>query len=248
MPFCELKWPNHNGLEGQGQCLPFSIPVAKIPRCIFGVNLVILAQIHSKLSHGQAKIPSHYLNQCWNIVNWTLGNKVQWNFKQNSNIFIQENALEDVICEMASILSRPQWVKNIGQDQRWFHMILPCMLVLYAMNQFRNVHQRPWQSVPWFSSFIFNKLGRYRWRSKGITHDSPSYYMVVIICATYTQIWKTSILTFRYYRTESYKQRYKQTNKKTDKQAEPTNLPLNVLQHVTLRLIGCLDIHWILVL
>ena len=54
--------------------------------------------------------PSHYLNQCWNIVNWILRNKLQWNFNRNSNIFIQENALENVVCEMASILSRPQCV------------------------------------------------------------------------------------------------------------------------------------------
>ena len=47
--------------------------------------------------------PSHYLNQCWNIVNWTLGNKIQLNFNWNSNIFIQENAYENVVCEMASI-------------------------------------------------------------------------------------------------------------------------------------------------
>ena len=47
--------------------------------------------------------PSHYLNHCWNILNWTLGNKLQWNFKWNSNIFIQENAFENVGCEMASI-------------------------------------------------------------------------------------------------------------------------------------------------
>ena len=44
MPFCESKWPND--LEGQGQCLPFSIPAANIPRCIFGAKLVILVQIH----------------------------------------------------------------------------------------------------------------------------------------------------------------------------------------------------------
>ena len=25
-------------------------------------------------------VPSHYLNQCWNIVHWTLRNKLQWNF------------------------------------------------------------------------------------------------------------------------------------------------------------------------
>ena len=29
-------------------------------------------------------VPSHYLNQCWVIVNWTLRNKLQWNFDQNT--------------------------------------------------------------------------------------------------------------------------------------------------------------------
>ena len=50
----------------------------------------------------------HYLNQCWNIVNWTLGNKLQWDLYQNLNIFIQENAFENVVWKMAAILSRPQ--------------------------------------------------------------------------------------------------------------------------------------------
>ena len=56
----------------------------------------------------------HYLNECRNIVNWTLRNKVQWNFNRNSNIFIQENAFQNVVCEMASILSRPQCVSQCG--------------------------------------------------------------------------------------------------------------------------------------
>ena len=60
--------------------------------------------------------PSHYLNQCWNIVDRTLGNKLQWNFNRNSNIFIQENAFENV-CEMASNLSRPQGVKLASGQQ-----------------------------------------------------------------------------------------------------------------------------------
>ena len=55
-------------------------------------------------------VPSHYLNQCWNIVNWTVRNKLHWNFNRNSNIFIQEIAFENVVCKMASILYRPQWV------------------------------------------------------------------------------------------------------------------------------------------
>ena len=56
--------------------------------------------------------PSHYLNQCWNIVNWSLRNKLQWKFNRNSNIFIHENAIESVVCEMAAIFSQPQCVNG----------------------------------------------------------------------------------------------------------------------------------------
>ena len=56
-------------------------------------------------------VPSHYLSQCLNIVNWNIRNKLRGNFNRNSNIFIRENAL--VVCEMASILSRPQWIKGV---------------------------------------------------------------------------------------------------------------------------------------
>ena len=50
--------------------------------------------------------------QCWIIINWTLRNKLQWNIHRNSNLFIQENAFESVVCETAVILSRPQCVKS----------------------------------------------------------------------------------------------------------------------------------------
>ena len=69
------------------------------------------------LSPSQAA-PSHYLNQCWNIVNLTLGNKLQWNFNRNWNILIPENAFEYIVCEMASILSRPQCVKCVRRVTR----------------------------------------------------------------------------------------------------------------------------------
>ena len=36
--------------------------------------------------------PSHYLNRCWLIVNWTHENKFQWKSNQNSIIFIKKNA------------------------------------------------------------------------------------------------------------------------------------------------------------
>ena len=37
-------------------------------------------------------------------------NIFQWNFIWNSNIFIQENGFENVVCEMAAIMSRGRWV------------------------------------------------------------------------------------------------------------------------------------------
>ena len=57
--------------------------------------------------------PSHYLNQCWFNVNCNLANKIQWNLKQNSRIFIQENAFENVVCKIAAILCRSQYVKKL---------------------------------------------------------------------------------------------------------------------------------------
>ena len=36
--------------------------------------------------------PSHYLNQCWNIVNWARGNKLQWYLNRNLYIFSCDQA------------------------------------------------------------------------------------------------------------------------------------------------------------
>ena len=53
-------------------------------------------------------ITCHYLNQWCIIVNQTLINKLQSNCIQNSHIFIQENAFENVVWKMSAIMSRPQ--------------------------------------------------------------------------------------------------------------------------------------------
>ena len=76
----------------------------------------------SKLCHhwftswfGAWPAPNHYLNQCCNIVNGAIGNKIQWNLNENLYIFVQENAFENVVWKMASILSRPQCVKSASR-------------------------------------------------------------------------------------------------------------------------------------
>ena len=56
--------------------------------------------------------PSHYLKQCWDIVNWTLRHKLQWKCNQNTNVCTHENASENIVCEMATIFSRGRWAKK----------------------------------------------------------------------------------------------------------------------------------------
>ena len=77
--------------------------------------------------------PSHYLNQCWNIVNWPPRNKLQWKFNRNSDIFIHENATESVVCEMAAILSRLQcvnvvWPSDVVRRQISWPLLLRVMI------------------------------------------------------------------------------------------------------------------------
>ena len=68
--------------------------------------------------------PSHYLNQCWNIVNWTLGNKISVKSK-----FIHFHSRK-CVWKMVAILSPPQCLKySIGQTnsctmKRIFDLIL----------------------------------------------------------------------------------------------------------------------------
>ena len=69
----------------------------------------------------------------WNIVNWTLGNKGQWNLNRNSCIFIQENAFKNGVRKKAAILSRPECVKTpftninqirLGRGYLWIKLLI----------------------------------------------------------------------------------------------------------------------------
>ena len=46
------------------------------------------------------------------MINSNIRNTFQWNLERNSYIFIQENAFENFVCELATILSRPQCVNH----------------------------------------------------------------------------------------------------------------------------------------
>ena len=84
-------------------------------------------------------MPSHHLNQCWHIVNWALCSKLQWNLNQNMKTCIEENALENVGCKMASIFSQSQYVNSLKPGDTSMHQwtgsslvkIMDCFLFHY---------------------------------------------------------------------------------------------------------------------
>ena len=88
--------------------------------------------------------PGHYLIQCWSIVNWNITNKFQWNLKRNLYIFIPKNALENVVCEMASIclglnvltlnVREPSYL-GLTRSISW--LLMPWLLTSPG-------HQQPW--------------------------------------------------------------------------------------------------------
>ena len=53
-------------------------------------------------------------NQCWVIVNWTIREKFQWNFNQNTKLFIQKNA-----SEISSGKRRPLCPGGVEHRQAW---------------------------------------------------------------------------------------------------------------------------------
>ena len=85
--YCEMASLGHNDLIHWGR-------VTHICIC----KLTIIG-IDDSLSHGWCQAIIWTLNQCWNIVNWTLRNKLQWNFNCNWSIFIDENTFQNIICE-----------------------------------------------------------------------------------------------------------------------------------------------------
>ena len=108
---------------------------------IVDINLLMPSDTHmcQKTNHHWFRwkfvawlVPSHYLNQCWNIDNWTIGNKLQWNLNRNSYILIKQNAFKDVIRKMVTILSQPQCVKG-----GIYHIIMVHNIHWYSLTHVR---------------------------------------------------------------------------------------------------------------
>ena len=111
---------------------------------------------------------SHYLNQCWYIVNWTLGHKLQWNLNPNLYIFIQEfqNVFENGVWKMVSILSQPQCVD-----------MNKVFLLVYSRSGTRPEMDQNWLLLPALAQSCSGKL----WGEKN--------YMGICVGSMSEQLW-----------------------------------------------------------
>ena len=144
--------------------------------------------------------PSHYQNQCWNIVNWTLINKLQWNFNRYSSIFIQENACENVVCENAAILSRPQCVNTTRWVSSW-HLSIKYIIHIHVITTNHIVISLPFlhylHCLPCPPSKISDSQS---WLSNfNSSRDVPSYHqklLVLILGVFHIHRWIQHMLFF----------------------------------------------------
>ena len=103
---CVKKWNIRNTLA------VLSVNSSELNDTYLSVNCAI---INKKPALGIVLSPNRWQvkTQCWLIFGLTIGNKIWWNFYQNTQILCQKNALENVICKTVAILSGPQgcWAK-----------------------------------------------------------------------------------------------------------------------------------------
>ena len=85
------------------------------------------------------------------MVNWTLRNKLQWNFNQNSYIFIQENALETSsakrrpFCLGLNVLR--YWLSTDRQKATIDNLLQPILTILHAMPKVQQVKYRKLSNI-----------------------------------------------------------------------------------------------------
>ena len=159
-------------------------------------------------------MPSHYLNQCWVIVNWTLKNKLQWNFNQNTKLLIHENASKNFVCEMAPFLFRvneikmcllPDWHRIITglnvdiSSTKPLQIYLKNKLFIWSMT-----HRPQWNEVPGHSyQKVIPSIVQYLWKRKHMKSETQSKsefcQRETVIFIVFVEIWRQ--LAFLYWNT-----------------------------------------------
>ena len=158
-------------------------------------------------------MPSHYLNQCWVIVNWTLRNKFQWNINQNTKLFIHEKASENIVCKMTAILSRGDELSAKPGRGHYLNQWWPNLLTLIGITRLHEVNSLAPGKFGWnFGHVIFKQIlvidgwgisyeVAQIWMSLDFTEDQSTLVQVMAWCRQATshylsQCWPRSLLPY----------------------------------------------------
>ena len=119
-------------------------------------------------------------------------NKLQWNSNENSNLFIQENAFGNVVCEMASVLCWPHMLRLLSNgtvSHNWghYHGILLCSKVIVFHFKIRHPQMQSLDDLLWLDLKVRHQDHTPIDGSQG---DMP--YWISASCMFY--IWITWIL------------------------------------------------------
>ena len=93
----------------------------------------------------------------WKAINWTTENIFQWNLNQNTVTFMQEDVFENVVCEIAAILSRPQYLKRYDVHNQISRRPRAMRLCINSIIYFPNSRYHSLATQPW-------SVGRSEWR------------------------------------------------------------------------------------
>ena len=127
-------------------------------------------------------MPSHYLNQCCNVINSNLRSKPKWNLKRNLYIFIQEDAFENVVCQNSGhfVQGQMSFNEHLGT---WIHLNAATYLIFrYKKN---NGAEICWckcieRTTIWISNSVLCIL---------LTLHHNVHYYTVPACLTANGIW-----------------------------------------------------------
>ena len=96
-------------------------------------------------------------------VNWTLGNKLQWNFNWNSNSLIAENTFENVVCECCSFRLGLNVLTLKVRGPSYLGLTSPISWLLMPWLLASPGHQQPWYWLCRIGKFLSYSRGNFNY-------------------------------------------------------------------------------------
>ena len=106
-------------------------------------------------------------------------NKLQWNFNQNTKLFIEENASHNIVCEMATILSKGRWVNTMVAD--YLVMQGTRASTWHGTGLAWNIPLSLWEVLIWHVKSLYTRKTRIFFFFLTLTHTPHSHFYGVVL-------------------------------------------------------------------